>query len=196
MKNKWTIFISLLLLISFVSVGCNNSRATKEEVYKEFTNQISKMKSYSCIAEINVVGNKNPKEYIMKHNYTKPDTYKIEIVSPENLKGKIIKYNKEKIFVKNPNVNDYIELPNNEKDNQYLFIGDFIKNLSKNEELNIAFKGDYLVLETTIPSSSKYFNKQVLYVDKESVKPSKLEIHDDEGKARFTVTYKNFEYNK
>lgn len=196
MKNKWTIFISLLLLISFVSVGCNNSRSTKEEVYKEFTNQISKMKSYSCIAEINVVGNKNPKEYIMKHNYIKPDTYKIEIVSPENLKGKIIKYNKEKIFVKNPNVNDYIELPNNEKDNQYLFIGDFIKNLSENEELNIAFKGDYLVLETTIPSSSKYFNKQVLYVDKESVKPSKLEIHDDEGKARFTVTYKNFDYNK
>jgi outer membrane lipoprotein-sorting protein len=165
-------------------------------VYKEFTNQISRMKSYSCIAEINVVGNKNPKEYTMKHNYTKPDTYKIEIVSPENLKGKIIKYNKEKILVKNPNVDDYIELPNNDMDNQYLFIGDFMKNLSKNEELNIAFKGDYLVLETTIQSSSKYFNKQVLYVDKESVKPSKLEIHDNEGKARFTVTYKNFEYNK
>jgi outer membrane lipoprotein-sorting protein len=195
-KNKWTIFICLLLLISFGSIGCNNSRSTKEEVYKEFTNQISKMKSYSCIAEINVVGNKNPKEYTMKHNYTKPDTYKIEIVSPENLKGKIIKYNKEKILVKNPNVDDYIELPNNDMDNQYLFIGDFMKNLSKNEELNIAFKGDYLVLETTIQSSSKYFNKQVLYVDKESVKPSKLEVHDNEGKARFTVTYKNFEYNK
>lgn len=196
MKNKWTIFICLLLFISFGSVGCNNSRSTKEEVYKEFTDQISKMKSYSCIAEINVVGNKNPKEYIMKHNYTKPDTYKIEIVSPQNLKGKIIKYNKEKVFVKNPNVDDYIELPNNEMDNQYLFIGDFTKNLSKNEDLNIESKGDYLVLETTIQSSSKYFNKQVLYVDKESVKPSKLEIHDDEGKARFTVTYKNFKYNK
>ncbi|HSQ33655.1 MAG TPA: hypothetical protein VLM81_02010, partial [Peptostreptococcaceae bacterium] len=105
-------------------------------------------------------------------------------------------YNKDKIVVKNTNVDDYIELPNNGVDNQYLFIGDFIKNLFQNEELNISFKGDYLVIETTILSSSKYFSKQVLYVDKESVKPSKLEIHDDEGKTRFTVLYKNFEYNK
>jgi outer membrane lipoprotein-sorting protein len=195
-KRKWTIFISLILLISFWSIGCNKSGSTKEEVYKDFTNKISKMKSYSCIAEINVVGNKNPKEYIMQHNYTKPDSFKIKVISPENLRGKIITYNKDKIVVKNPNVNDYIELPNNGVDNQYLFIGDFIKNLFQNEELNISFKGDYLVLETTITSSSKYFSKQVLYVDKESVKPSKLEIHDDEGKTRFTVLYKNFEYNK
>jgi outer membrane lipoprotein-sorting protein len=196
MKSKWTIFISLILLISFWSVGCNKAESTKEEVYKDFTNQISKMKSYSCIAEINVVGNKNPKEYVMQHNYTKPDNFKIKIISPDDLKGKIIMYDKEKIVIKNPNVDDYIELPNKVKDNQYLFIGDFIKNLFQNEELNMSLKGDYLILETTIQNSSKYFNKQVLYVDKESIKPTKLEIHDDEGKARFTVTYKNFKYNK
>ena len=196
MKRKWTIFISIILLISFWSVSCNKSGSTKEEVYKDFTNKISKMKSYSCIAEINVVGNKNPKEYVLQHKYTKPDKYEIKIISPENLKGKTIIYNEDKIVIKNPNIKDNIELPNNGKDDQYLFVGDFIKSLYQNEELNISFKGDYLILETTIPSSSKYFSKQILYVNKENVKPSKLEIRDEEGKARFTVLYKNFEYNK
>lgn len=195
MKNKWTIFIGLLLSIIVLFIGCNRNGSTKEEVYKDFLNKVSKMKSYSCIAEINVVGNKNPKEYTLQHNFTKPNNYTIKIISPDNLKGKVITYNNDKVTIKNPNVKDIIELPNKGRDNQYLFIGDFIKNLFQNEELDISFKGDYLLLKTNIPGSSKYFSKQVLYVDKESVKPSKLEIYDIEGKARFTVLYKNFKYN-
>lgn len=50
-----------------------------------------------------------------------------------------------------------------------------------------------MILETTIPGNNKYFNKQILYVNKDTKNPEKMEILNDEGKPSFTVKYKEFE---
>ncbi len=52
--------------------NCNRMPKTtvhKEEVYKDFQKQISDMNYYSCKAEVEVVGNKSPHNYVLIHTY-------------------------------------------------------------------------------------------------------------------------------
>ena len=49
--------MTLLIIIIGLSVsfvGCQTGESTKEEVYKKFQEQVSKIESYTCTAEIEV----------------------------------------------------------------------------------------------------------------------------------------------
>lgn len=194
MKNKWIILICTLLCVFIGIAGCKKRESTKEEVYKEFQQKISKLNYYKCIAEIEVIGNKTSQNYTMIHSYEKPNYYEVEVVSPEHLKGKTMTYEEDKIIVKNPDINDEVELPNVGKEDQYLFIGDFIKNYFQSEELEIKLSNESLILTTDIPGENKYFKTQVLYIDTDTKNPKKMEILDDEDNIKFCVNYKEFEY--
>ncbi|MEW9077935.1 germination lipoprotein GerS [Terrisporobacter glycolicus] len=197
MKNKWySLLIIIISIITLYSVGCGRKEYTKEEVYEDFQNQISKIESYTCTAKVEAIGNKENTTYIFKHTYKKPDYYKLEVKSPKNLQGKTIEYKGDKVLVSNPSINDTIELPNINNDSHYLFIGDFIKNYMQNESIILEVTERELKIETEIPGDNKYFNKQILYVDNKTKNPNKMEILDNEDKPIFIVTYEDFKYEK
>lgn len=194
--KKWAVLTIITIGILGIVIGCQKRESTKEELYEEFQKKILTMSSYKCIADVEVVGNKSAHNYAFIHNYNKPDNYKLKVISPKHLEGKIIEYNKDKILVKNPDINDTVELPNVGKNDQYMFIGDFIKNYLQNEEVTIKLSNGSLYLETLIPGDNQYFSKQALYINSKTKLPEKMEILDDKDDIRFTVTYKNFEYKK
>lgn len=195
MIKKWSIIILVIALITGVVIGCQKS-ATKEEVYQDFQKKISTMSSYTCKAQVEAIGNKSEHKYEYIHTYNKPDYYKLEVVSPEHLKGKTMEYKDEKIIVKNPDINDTLELPNTGENKQYLFIGDFIKNYLQNEDLNIKLTNSSLVLEVSISGGSEYFDKQILYINLKTKQPEKMEILDVKGNPKFIVTYNEFKWKK
>lgn len=196
MRYKWTVIISILIVFMLVVIGCEKGKSTKEEIYKDFQNEISKMKYYKCRADIEVIGNKNPQKYSLIHEYNGPGRFKLEVIEPKHLKGKTIEYKDDKIIVTNPTIKDELIIPNVGKDNQHLFIGDFIKNYLQGEDIEVDMKDGYLVLTVPIPGNSKYFNKQMLFIDAKENYPAKLEILDQEGNNRILVNYSNFEYKK
>lgn len=197
MKNKcYSLLIIIVSIITLYSVGCGRKEYTKEEIYEDFQNQISKIESYTCNAKVEAIGNKENTTYIFKHTYKKPDYYKLEVKSPKNLQGKTIEYKGEKVLVKNPSINDTIELPNMNNDSHYLFIGDFIKNYMQNESIILEVTKSELKIQTEIPGDNKYFKKQILYVDNKTKNPNKMEILDNEDKPIFIVTYEDFKYEK
>ncbi|HBI92784.1 MAG TPA: hypothetical protein DDY58_10380 [Terrisporobacter glycolicus] len=197
MKNKcYSLLIIIVSIITLYSVGCGRKEYTKEEVYEDFQNQISKIESYTCNAKVEAIGNKENTTYIFKHTYKKPDYYKLEVKSPKNLQGKTIEYKGDKVLVKNPSINDTIELPNINNDSHYLFIGDFIKNYMQNESIILEVTKNELKIQTEIPGDNKYFKKQILYVDNKTKNPNKMEILDNEDKPIFIVTYEDFKYEK
>ena len=197
MKNKWTILLSSLITMIFVfTVGCTNKEYTADELYEDFKDQISKVSSYTCIAKVEAIGNKENTTYIFKHTYKKPDYYKLEVKSPKNLKGKTIEYKNNKIIINNPNINDTVEFKNINNDARYLFIGDFINNYRKDENTKLELTENELKIEVKIPGNNKYFNKQILYVNNKTKTPDKMEIVDNEENPRFIVTYEGFKYNK
>lgn len=197
MKNKcYSLLIIIVSIITLYSVGCGRKEYTKEEVYQDFQNQISKIESYTCNAKVEAIGNKENTTYIFKHTYKKPDYYKLEVKSPKNLLGKTIEYRGDKVLVKNPSINDTIEFPNINNDSHYLFIGDFIKNYMQNESIILEVTKSELKIQTEIPGDNKYLKKQILYVDNKTKNPNKMEILDNEDKPIFIVTYEDFKYEK
>jgi len=196
-KNKWSILLSSFITMIFVfTVGCTNKEYTSDELYEDFKDQISKVSSYTCIAKVEAIGNKENTTYIFKHTYKKPDYYKLEVKSPKNLKGKTIEYKNNKIIINNPNINDTVEFKNINNDARYLFIGDFINNYRKDENTKLELTENELKIEVKIPGNNKYFNKQILYVNNNTKTPDKMEIVDNEENPRFIVTYEGFKYNK
>ena len=197
MKNKWSILLSSFITMIFVfTVGCTNKEYTADELYEDFKDQISKVSSYTCIAKVEAIGNKENTTYIFKHTYKKPDYYKLEVKSPKNLKGKTIEYKNNKIIINNPNINDTVEFKNINNDARYLFIGDFINNYRKDENTKLELTENELKIEVKIPGNNKYFNKQILYVNNKTKTPDKMEIVDNKENPRFIVTYEGFKYNK
>lgn len=197
MKNKWSILLASFITMIFVfTVGCTNKEYTADELYEDFKDQISKVSSYTCIAKVEAIGNKENTTYIFKHTYKKPDYYKLEVKSPKNLKGKTIEYKNNKIIINNPNINDTVEFKNINNDARYLFIGDFINNYRKDENTKLELTENELKIEVKIPGNNKYFNKQILYVNNNTKTPDKMEIVDNKENPRFIVTYEDFKYNK
>ena len=197
MKNKWSILLASFITMIFVfTVGCTNKEYTADELYEDFKDQISKVSSYTCIAKVEAIGNKENTTYIFKHTYKKPDYYKLEVKSPKNLKGKTIEYKNNKIIINNPKINDTVEFKNINNDARYLFIGDFINNYRKDENTKLELTENELKIEVKIPGNNKYFNKQILYVNNKTKTPDKMEIVDNKENPRFIVTYEDFKYNK
>lgn len=197
MKNKWSILLASFITMIFVfTVGCTNKEYTADELYEDFKDQISKVSSYTCIAKVEAIGNKENTTYIFKHTYKKPDYYKLEVKSPKNLKGKTIEYKNNKIIINNPKINDTVEFKNINNDARYLFIGDFINNYRNDENTKLELTENELKIEVKIPGNNKYFNKQILYVNNNTKTPDKMEIVDNEENPRFIVTYEDFKYNK
>lgn len=197
MKNKWSILLASFITMIFVfTVGCTNKEYTADELYEDFKDQISKVSSYTCIAKVEAIGNKENTTYIFKHTYKKPDYYKLEVKSPKNLKGKTIEYKNNKIIINNPKINDTVEFKNINNDARYLFIGDFINNYRNDENTKLELTENELKIEVKIPGNNKYFNKQILYVNNNTKTPDKMEIVDNEENPRFIVTYEGFKYNK
>lgn len=196
MKTKWAIILTCIIITIIIFIGCEKKQSTKEEVYSDFQKKISTMSSYTCIAEIKAVGNKNEQNYVFSHNYNKPNNYKLEILSPEHLKGKTIEYKANNIIIKNPEINDTIELTSTEINKPYMFIGDFIKTCLQNKNVDISLSYDKLILEMYIQGDNEYFNKQVLYVNSDTKTPEKMEILDKKGNVKFILKYKNFKWKK
>lgn len=197
MKNKWFILLASFITMIFVfTVGCTNKEYTSDELYEDFKDQISKVSSYTCIAKVEAIGNKENTTYIFKHTYKKPDYYKLEVKSPKNLKGKTIEYKNNKIIINNPKINDTVEFKNINNDSRYLFIGDFINNYRNDENTKLELTENELKIEVKIPGNNKYFNKQILYVNNKTKTPDKMEIVDNKENPRFIVTYEDFKYNK
>ena len=194
--KRWAIILIIFISMFTIIIGCERKESTKEEIYKEFQKKIVTMSSYKCIAEVEVIGNKSSHNYVFNHSYVKPDYYKLEVIEPQHLKGKTMEYKDDKVIINNPDIKDKIELPNMKDTRPYTFIGDFIKNYLQSEDVNIKLSSNDMVLETIIPGDNEYFNKQILYVNKETKKPEKMEILDAEGNPSFIVKYKEFECKK
>ena len=195
MNKRKTIVLMLVLMFSIVNlVGCKSlGKQTKEDIYEDFQKKITKMTSYTCKADITVINNKRKSKYIINHTYKKPSYYKLEIVEPKNLNGKTIEYYKDKIIIKNKQLDDVIELPNVGDNKLYLFIGDFVQDFLQEDAINMSVSEEQLILERDLSQENSCLSKQILYIDKKTKNPVKMEILNNEGEKKFIVNYTNFQ---
>jgi len=190
--------IVLLCLCMLILWGC--SPKSDEDLFYEAQKQLNKMESYYAQVEITSIGNKGPQQYIMKQWFKKPDKYKLEILSPENLKGKVTISDGSRAWIYNPEIDQTWMMQSfAHSEEQNMFLGYFLKNCLNSESVEVSSKTmdgeDYLIITTDIPGNHVYYHKELLYIHIDTMKPYSLQVYDVKDQLRIEVKYIEFQYN-
>ena len=161
---------------------------------QEIINNILNISSYETKIEVDVNSNKNANKYIIKQKYVAPDISEQEVIEPKNIEGIKIVKNKNELKVENTKMNlikiynDYEYMTDNCLDLN-AFIEDY-KIMGK----EIYEDRDNEIILTIENKSEKYHKNRTLYISKETGKPTKMEIKDNNKKTLIYILYKEVEF--
>lgn len=170
-----------------IKIGNNSSS-------QEIIENILNISSYETVIEVEVNSNKNVNKYIIKQTYIAPDMAEQEILEPENIRGiKIMKKGNE-LKVENSNLNiskiynDYPHTIDNCID-----LNTFIEIYKQNGKQEYEEEDNEIILET-VDKENPYITYRILYISKETGKPTKMEIKDNSKKTLIYILYKEVKF--
>lgn len=200
------IILFLLVIIGFAkyTIKCldlGNSNKALSLVNNSYNKSLL-MEEYETNMKITYISNGLKTEYEMKYEYFNDEHgEKIEILTytkPEKFRGMQIICSSEEIKHLNPyitkNLTYYIE--NDRNYNEILF-SSFKRNYFMSNKSRMQENTNEIILETDIPSDNFYFKYEKMYIDKETLMPTKMIIENENNEAICIIDYNNFkEYNK
>lgn len=201
MKKKY--YLILLFIIFIISVGfifyknsIKNLKIGNNKNSQEIVDYILNLSSYEAEVTVNITSNKNSNKYILKQKYQKDKERIQEVIEPSNIAGvKIINDGKNlKIENSNLNLNEIIENYTNLENNN-LDLSMFIDEYKNSNESNYEEKDDEIIMKVKNDKENIYVKEKILYINKKTYKPVKLEIKDNKQKERIYILYNEVEIN-
>lgn len=201
-KSKLIIFIMVIILIVailFLVFNKNTAKVFKNGNTKnsqEIVDYILNISSYDVNVSVEVNSNKNNNKYIIRQQYVAPNITTQEVIEPTNITG---------IKIINDGTN--LKLENSSLDlstvfENYSYLGDncldliaFIENYKQSEESTFIEEKNQIVMKTKSGNENKYTKNKTLYIDKETYKPTKLEVKDNNEKTTVYILYNEVEIN-
>lgn len=191
------IIIVIICLISFLILNKKMSKVFKNGnniSSQEIVDYILNISSYKANITVQINSNKNSNKYIINQEYISPNTNKQEIIEPENIAGvKIIK-DENGLTLENTRL-DLSSIYEN-----YEFIADncldlisFISDYSKSNKSSYEEKDNEFIMKTESKNSNSYTKNKTLYINKETLKPQRLEIKDINQKTTINILYNEVE---
>ena len=172
-----------------------NYKIGNNSTSQEIVNNILKISSYEAKIEVEVQSNKNNNKYILKQKYISPNNLEQEVIEPENIKGVkiVIKQNESKVENTKLSLsklyNNYVAMTDNNLD-LISFIEDYKSSGNSYYEEN----NNTIVMKTECKNANKYMKYKELYIDKNTIKPTKMEIKDDSKKILIYILYNEVKY--
>ena len=182
-------FTAFFYLIKSKKIKIGNNSSSQEMIQN-----ILNISSYESIIEVEVNSNKNMNRYVIKQNYITPDISEQEILQPENIQGIKITKTKNELKVQNTNLNitkiynEYQYMTDNCMD-----LNTFIESYKQNGEQEYKEKNNEIILETK-NENNPYTKYRILYISKDSGKPTRMEIKDDSKKTLIYILYKEVKF--
>ena len=161
---------------------------------QEIVDYVLNINSYKAQVTVQVNSNKNTNKYIIKQEYNTENGCVQEVLEPSNIAGVKITRKDENLIVENTNLNlskmfsNYKGLEENSLD-----LCDFIQEYKSNNESTFEQKDNEIIMTTA--NNNKYNKIKVLYIDKEHVVPTRLQIKDDNQNTTIIIEYNNIELN-
>ncbi len=201
-KSKKFLFIILaiailLVVISIIfskksyetiNIGNNNLNKTLEKVEDYILN----IKEYTATIEVTVNSNKNSNKYLIKQIHKEKNDEQ-EVLEPETIKGVKIIYKDSSLTVENSNLNlekiynnyPYIE-------SNIFWLNSFIEEYQNSEQRNITEKNEEIVMQIKRRDDKRIAVKE-LFLDKKTLKPTKLSIMDNSKNVMVYILYNEIE---
>ena len=186
-----TIIVILFLLVYYKIRNNGNNIIKLNENIKD---NILNISSYEAEIEVEIKSNKTTNKYILKQLYYEPNLIKQIVIEPKNLENLSYSYDGKNIKLENTNLSlskiyeDYKYINENS-----IWLNSFIKNY--NDKSRYEETESQLIIE----NNNKYNNyniKQILYIEKKTGLPSKMEIYDNNKNTKVYIKYNEIVLNK
>ena len=198
-KSIWLIVLMIILIcgIFFIVFNKNTSKVFKNGnnmSSQEIVDYILNISSYKANITVNINSNKNNNKYIINQEYISPNTNKQEIIEPENIAGVRIIRDENGLTLENTR----LDLTNIYENYEYiadncLDLSSFINDYNSSNKSSCEEKENQVIMKTESANGNGYTKYKTLYVDKQSLKPQKLEIKDNNQKTTVNILYNKVE---
>lgn len=190
--------IFVLVVITISITAC--TKPSDKERYYDAHKKMMEIKSYQTIAKISSYTGDSKREYEFNQMFQYPDKYRLEVISPNSIKGNLTIFNGKVAWIQHATINQTWKMDNFEQSKeQLMFIGYFLKNFINSENSTYhseSFEGrDSIVITTELPGGNPHFYSQKLWIDGKDFTPLRLNIIDNQDKVRFEVYYEDFKMN-
>jgi len=196
MNRKIKIFLVILLIIFvffihqvYKTIKNGNTIIKSETDLIEYILNIS---SYKATLEVTVNSNKTTNKYILEQTYLEPHYSKQVVKEPENIKDLQIIYDGKKIEIKNTNLGLSKIYENYTYLNENILWLNYFINICNNKGYIIEENDDEIIL---IAKIEQYNYKGMLYINKKTSLPTKIEIFDNSNKSKVYIEYKEIKLN-
>ena len=195
MKKKYWLLLLILIIIGivvfiFYKNGFKNLKIGNNKTSQEIVDYILNISSYEVQVTVNITSNKNNNKYILNQTYQSPNKSIQEVLEPSNIKGVKIENDGEKTKIENTNLNLNTILEN------YNYLGDncldlysFIEDYKQDEKSSFEENESEIIMRARNHLENIYMQDKILYIDKQSQKPTKLEIKDNKQKTTIYILY-------
>jgi outer membrane lipoprotein-sorting protein len=197
LKKGFWVLIGLQILTLLLG-GCGPE--TEDEIYRRVHQRLAGLKSYMCTVDVYVRGNRAPGQFRMKQWYAVPDRYRIEVLEPDQMKGKTTLFDGQRLWMYYPYIDQVFLLEGaRPKGDENHFLGFFLEDMMESEQ--IRYYIDHvegrkaIVLELPVKGASRYRYTQRLYVDAASCIPIMLELLDAGGQVTTKIGFVGFTFN-
>lgn len=186
--------IAILVTIFFCITKSKKIKIGNTSSSQEMIENILNISSYESVIEVEVNSNKNVNKYVLKQIYIAPNISEQEILEPENIRGIKITKSENEIKVENTKLNmtkiysNYPYMTSN-----CLDLSTFIELYKQNGESKYEEKDDEIILKTE-NEQNIYTKYRILYIDKKTGKPTKMEIKDNSKNTSIYILYKEVKF--
>lgn len=189
MNKSISVVLTVILMITLTSC--------KKDVNSEINKRYMNMESYSACADIVVTGNKSTETYEVYQAWRNPSDYRLEILSPENMKGTvyIFKDGAMKYKSRDFKANELTKTPTSDE-HDFTDISDFFKRVyeSGNTSGFVENSEGKIVINVKGNGDKDRFS-QTLVIDGKSYKPESMSAYNIKGDEVLRVNYTDFEIN-
>jgi len=200
MKKKYW----LILLIIIISIGgiifyknrVKNFKIGNNKTSQEIVDYILNISSYEVQVTVNVTSNKNTNKYILKQTYQSPNTSMQEVIEPSNIAGVKIENDGTNLKLENSQLNLNTILEN------YNYLGDncldlysFIEDYKKDGSASYEEKDTEIIMQANSNIENIYIQEKILHIDKKTMKPTQMEIKDNQQKTTIYILYNEVKVN-
>ena len=189
------IFIFITLISIFILTGCGKSN--ENTVFKDLTNKINKLNSYTLNGNLEIKNNKDKHTYNVKVNYMKEDKFKVTLVNTSNNHEQVILRNDDGVFVLTPSLNKSFKFQSDwpYNNSQIYLLKSIVDDLNNDNTLTKSKENDKYIFISKVnyPNNNKLVKQKVTVTD--DLQIEKVEVLNEKDEVEMTFTISSIDYD-
>jgi len=189
------IFIFIIFFMMIFLTGCGKD--TSEDIFKDLTDKINKLTSYSLNGTLDVKNKNNSYSYLVNVSYKEKDKFRVSLTNKSNNHEQVILRNDDGVFVLTPSLNKSFKFQSDwpYNNSQIYLLGSIIDDLNNDSNVLKEESDSKHIFTSTVnyPNNNELVKQKVTVNNDLMIEKVEVMNKDDEVEMTFTVT--NIDYN-